>query len=72
MARKKLVATVAVMSMLAGGCAPRKHAPKIHVPRVRYQATFSDKDCKPSAKPKSFDCKHVHFEPLTIDAKGQQ
>lgn len=53
-ARKKLIATVALMSMLASGCG-RTHIKPVHVPRVRYQATFQDK---------------VHLNPLEIDATG--
>jgi hypothetical protein len=71
--RKKLVAKVALtslMAMVAAGCA-RKHTKPVHVPRVRYQATFQDKDCKPSSDG-GFDCNHVHFNPLEIDAKGQK
>jgi hypothetical protein len=71
-ARKKLVAKVALtslMAMVAAGCG-RTHKP-VHVPRVRYHATFNDKDCKPSSDG-GFDCNHVHFNPLEIDAKGQR
>jgi hypothetical protein len=64
-----LLSACALMFFITG-CMDRHLYKPAHVPRVRYNATFEDKDCKRSADGLGWDCNHVHLNPLEIDATG--